>query len=87
MEGNIFSLGVLESVLSGECARCGHRAMFTAEELTKHAGHGGNMTGLVWLVRRMRCVLCGGTDFEMSIRRKEVEARRWVAEEIIRPTF
>jgi len=45
-------------VLGVECRKCRHRVVFTDRELIEHSNV-GEMAGIDYMARRMRCALCG----------------------------
>lgn len=54
----IYGLMRADNVLGVECASCRHRAVFTARQLIDHSNV-GEMAGLDYMARRMRCAWCG----------------------------
>ena len=55
---NILAMRNADKVLGVERASCRHRAVFTARQLIDHSNV-GEMAGLDYMARRMRCARCG----------------------------
>jgi DNA-directed RNA polymerase subunit RPC12/RpoP len=55
---NVYRMMHSNHVLGVECASCRHRAVFTARQLIE-LSNVGEMAGLDYMARRMRCAHCG----------------------------
>lgn len=67
-----------EQVLGVECPSCRHRTVFSARQLIEHSDV-GEMAGLDYMARRMRCCLCGtkGASFKQL---PEAKAELWLGD-------